>query len=330
MADIDIEVGWHAGILDAVRIKARTPNPSAALVGLSPATVAAMLGRLYAVCGAAQRACAELALGAASGAGLAPERHHRLAAAVAAEAIQERLWRLWLDWPPALGLAPRRDEFTYWWGCIKSGAADWPTRLAATLERDWLGTPFTALTRFGVLAEFDAWCAAGRSPAATLFAALGAEAAAAARSAPPGEPSAGANRRHPWSAALSAAGRGLEWHLAQRMLSLAALDEVLQHDPPPSVEMSSGSTAAGRGFATVATARGRLRHEVSLCDGHVESYAIQTPTERHFAADGPFAASILGRRAADGAAARRIASLWALAFDPCVSYAVADPGAAHA
>ena len=72
----------------------------------------------------------------------------------------------------------------------------------------------------------------------------------------------------------------------------------------------------------MATARGMLEHDVTLAGGRVERYAIATPTDVNFAPDGPFAARLRGQPAASRGAAERAASLWALAFDPCVAYAV--------
>ncbi|MBS0396928.1 MAG: hypothetical protein JSR54_20080, partial [Proteobacteria bacterium] len=75
---------------------------------------------------------------------------------------------------------------------------------------------------------------------------------------------------------------------------------------------------------------GMLEHAVEVDAGRVARYEIRTPTDFNFAADGPFVARLAGRAAPDAAAARRMAELWALAFDPCVGYAVAVSGAAHA
>ena len=120
MAAIDVGVDCDDGRVREVRVRARTPNASKVLLGLEAPAVAAVLGRLYSICGAAQRACAELALSAATAHPLAPDRHRHLAAGVAAEAIQEHLWRLWLDWPRLLDLPPQQAAFTHWYGAIRT------------------------------------------------------------------------------------------------------------------------------------------------------------------------------------------------------------------
>jgi hypothetical protein len=332
MATIDIVVGCSDGVIDAVRIDARMPNPARALVGLSPSAVAGVLGRLYAVCGSAQRACAELTLAAAAGVALAPDRHGRLAAAVAAEAIQEHLWRLWLDWPVALGTAAAREAFTGWYGAIQAGASDWPARLLATLEQDWLGMPAAALAEFDRLDHFDHWHASTATPAAQLFARLNTEAAAAPKPGQPARPAGTldtpleAVRGHRWIASLQDSGRALEALLATRVVSLHALLQALNTDPPRTIDMAATAAGPGRGLGSVATARGWLEHDATLGGALVDAYLIHTPTERHFAADGPFVAQLRGMPVADARQAARAASLWALAFDPCVSHAVAVGG----
>jgi hypothetical protein len=332
MAAIDIGVDCEAGAITAVRIRARTPNPAPMLVGLAPTAVSGVLGRLYAICGAAQRACAELALSAATGYPLAPGRNARLATSVAAEAAQEHLWRLWLDWPKALGLPPRDAAFTRWYGAIRAEARDWPALLGAAVNDDWLGMPTDRLAAFAGLDAFDRWLEADPAPAARLFHALRAEPAAAARVAPvPAgtlDSPLGATSAHQWIAALEDAGRSLEALLAARVVALATLLGALATDPPSLVDLAATCPGRGRGLGSVSTARGWLEHDVTITAGVVSDYAIRTPTERHFAAGGPLETQLLGRPAADRGAAVRAAGLWALAFDPCVSYAVG--GAGHA
>ena len=332
MAAIDIDVECGAGAIREVRIRARTPNPAPMLIGLAPSAVAGVLGRLYAICGAAQRACAELALSAAGGHQLAQGRHARLATAVASEAVQEHLWRLWLDWPKALGMPPRDAAFTHWYGAIQADARDWPAALGTTLAAEWLGVPLDQLARFAELDAFDQWLRHDPSPAARLFGALNTETAAAARldAVPAGTLDSpwAATSAHHWIAALEDAGRTLEALLAARVVALCSLLGSLATDPPSLVDLAAASAGAGRGLGSVSTARGWLEHDVTVSEGLVREYSIRTPTERHFASGGPYATQLLGRSAGDERAAARVAALWALAFDPCVSYAVG--GARHA
>jgi hypothetical protein len=325
MASIDIRVGCHDGRIDRIDVRSRTPQPAPVLVGLAPAAVGAVLARLYAICGAAQRACAELALAAAEGRPLPPERHERLATAVIDEAVQEHLWRLWLDWPTLLALPARTPEFTRAYGAIRESTRGWPEALASEVRRDWLGLDGN-LETFADLAAFDRWARAGDSPAARIFAALQAEPAARARSAPhpagtPDTPIA-ATAAHAWIAALEDSGRALEALLATRVVALETMLGALAAERPSRIDLAAASPSIGRGLGSVGTARGWLEHDVQLADGHVATYAIRTPTDRHFAAEGPFVAALRGAHATDAEAARRAAALWVLAYDPCVSYAI--------
>jgi hypothetical protein len=333
MAALDIRVDWRDGVIRSLAIESARPQVSRLLAGLEPGAVLAVLGRLYAVCGHAQSACAELALAAAAGATLSGAQRERHARAVAGEAVIEHLWRLLLDWPKALGISPHKAEFARWYGRIRAEAACWPAELHATLELDWLGLPLDGLPAFADLAADARWRQASHAPLAALFARLGAE-AAAARLAPgvtlaaESECALAACAEHPWIAALCADGRWLEAHVAARLVGLAALLSALVSGAAAPVEMDADSTAPGRGIALVATARGMLEHDVTLADGRVERYAIKTPTDFNFAPDGPFVARLRGQAAQSLAAAERAAALWALAFDPCVAYAVSvvEPG----
>ncbi|HUO79003.1 MAG TPA: hypothetical protein VMU00_02570 [Steroidobacteraceae bacterium] len=333
MTALEIEVGWRDGAIRSVGVTSQRPQPSRLLAGLEPATVLALLARLYAVCGRAQRACAELALAAAGGPALGAAHRAELGRAVAAEAAQEHLWRLLLDWPGALGLAPQQAEFKRWYGRIAADATLWPAELRAALENDWLGLPLEQLAAFADLARFDAWRGASRAPLAALFARLGAEPAGACQTPGPtlaseSECTLAACAEHPWVAALGGAGRWLEAHVAARLLGLAAVLAGLGGGA--GIEMDALTPAPARGTALVATARGMLEHDVTLSNGQVAAYTITTPTDFNFAPDGPFARRLRGLAAAGAAEARRAATLWTLAFDPCVAYAVGVRELGHA
>ena len=75
--------------------------------------------------------------------------------------------------------------------------------------------------------------------------------------------------------------------------------------------------APGSGQATVATARGELRHEITLAGDAIASYAIVAPTDRLFAADGPLVALLKDEaKVGAGETARRAV----MALDPCVPW----------
>ena len=340
MPALSIDVGWRDGAIDAVGIRADLPQPSKVLAGRTPAEALALLGRLYSVCGQAQRAAAELALAAASATTLAAGRHAELEAAVARECATEHLWRLLVDWPRKLGLADASARFAYWYRRIAADGAGWPCELRTEFASAWLGRDPACLEDWSTLAAYDAWTRGEQPSLAPVFAALRA-ADVSAGSASRARPASGAPDRavvetgayvqygeHPWLAALTAAGRGLEARVAARVVALARLLDALVAPGAGDAEMEldAGSPADRCGRAAVTTARGVLVHDVTLLDGRVVRYAIRTPTECNFAADGAYRALLATRPAADAAAAARLADLWALALDPCVPYTVHTAG----
>jgi hypothetical protein len=342
VAALTIDVGWQGGAIAPVDIRAELPQASRALQGRTPAEAVALLGRLYSVCGHAQRAAAELALAAASARPLAADRHVALEAAVARECAVEHLWRLLVDWPRKLGIAGAPDRFAAWYRRIVGADDAWAAELSAELN-DWLGVSAERLEDWRTTAPHDAWLAAAASPFARTFAALrAAELAASSGEAgavagPTGAPAdeTGAfvqHRDHAWLAMLDAAGRGLEARLAARAVALVRLTASLAAPERADVEVELDACApcAGGGRAVVATARGVLVHDVSIAADRIERYAIRTPTECNFAAQGAYRALVASRRARDAAGAERLADLWALALDPCVPYTVRGPGAATA
>jgi hypothetical protein len=331
VAALDLTVGWGSGVIAGISVHDERPQPSRVLEGATPATALAMLGRLYAVCGRAQRACAELALAAADGRPLPGARRAELARAVGCEAVQEHLWRLMLDWPAKLGLAPLTQIFKRWYGRIGKDEPGWAEALLEELAGPALGVPIAQLSDWASLALFDRWWSSSPAALATLFQRL--HEADVAQWARPDEPCHGTlaaecactlagYAEHPWLAALAAHGRWLEAHVGARLVGAVALASALAAEAGVPVEMDAEATGPGRGVAIVTTARGMLTHEVTLVAGRIAAYQIHTPTDCNFAPDGAFVRRVVGRRAPTAEAARRCAELWALALDPCVSYAV--------
>lgn len=76
---------------------------------------------------------------------------------------------------------------------------------------------------------------------------------------------------------------------------------------------------AGRGRATVATARGELSHEIALDGAMIAAYAIEAPTDRLFGDGGPLAGWLVGQPhvGADATAKRAV-----MLLDPCVPWSL--------
>lgn len=115
-AATDNPLQLHARLANGHMVDAGVANtrPHAAqlLIGRSPAEAVAMVPRLFALCSHAQGTAARLACDAALGAA-APDAVEALAIErqLAAEAAQEHLWRLLLDWPALFGIEARRNRY---------------------------------------------------------------------------------------------------------------------------------------------------------------------------------------------------------------------------
>jgi hypothetical protein len=332
MTALRIEIGWAGGAIERVELRSHRPDTSRLLPGRTPAEALALLGRLYAVCGQAQRAAAELALGAALARPPSVARREELLRECAREAVQEHLWRVLVDWPKKLGLAPAQDRFAYWYRRCAGADAAWPADLRTELAGSWLACPVDAIDAWHQLGAYEAWCARTEPALAPLFRALRAAAPEQSGAAPSADETGPVvqHAEHPWIAALLASARPLEARVAARLVGLVALAGNLAHcgDPDAETEFDADSPAAGRGRAVVTTARGVLVHDVRTDGERIASYSIHTPTDCNFAAHGAYVAHVQGRAARSAEEAVRVADLWALALDPCVPYAVSLAGSA--
>ena len=103
---LDIDIAWDGELVRGVHIASSRPLASRVLIGRSVMEALALVPMLFSLCGRAQSLCARVAASVL-------ERDEEIDyadahAALAAEMAFEHLWRLWIDWPAALGLAPDR------------------------------------------------------------------------------------------------------------------------------------------------------------------------------------------------------------------------------
>ncbi len=165
---IDIRVTRHGALPVTVAIHSTRPQLAQKLLaGRPPGEAVKLAGLIFSLCGKAQRVAAAAACGAA--AGTSPDAAGR--DGVFMELAQEHAWRLLVDWPQQVGIAPDMDSLLR----LRQGAGD-PVTFAAALEAllqdTLLGEPVADwLARD--LAGFDAWRAAGATATARLFAGLG-------------------------------------------------------------------------------------------------------------------------------------------------------------
>jgi uptake hydrogenase large subunit len=239
-------------IVVAVDVACERPDVAAALRGRPADEAVQLVPLIYSLCGQAQGIAARLALTAARGAATARHVDGR----VAAEALREHAWKLLVDWPKALGLAP--DEALF-------------VRVART-------APGTGDALAAELRAKPVFAGGGDALLAERIAVRGAE--------------------------------------------LLAL---LEGRPTPAGSVAAEALDAGRGRATVMTARGELRHEIALDGERIAAYAIEAPTDRLFRADGPLPGLLLGlgkvmRSGIQGDGVAATAERLVMALDPCVPW----------
>jgi hypothetical protein len=100
------------GVRRATIASTRPDAVSRVLAGRAPGEAVALVPRLFAVCAQGQGAAASEAVAAACGRPRIDTRRAR-ELAVALEAVQEDLWRLLVDWPPLIGIAPDIDALAH-------------------------------------------------------------------------------------------------------------------------------------------------------------------------------------------------------------------------
>lgn len=120
--------------------------------------------------------------------------------------------------------------------------------------------------------------------------------------------------------------RGLAGRLLARLIELAdfpARLRALAEGGPCSSWVRGAQAAPGVGISAVETARGTLVHCVAIEGDKVAKWRIVAPTEWNFHPAGAFSRGLTGIEARTEAGARRAATLFAHALDPCVGFEVA-------
>lgn len=274
------------------------PPAARLFIGQPPERALATLPLIFSLCGQAHALAARHALAAARGEA-PPAVDVR---PLWAESLHERLWRLLLDWPVALGLAPATDAFRRW-RQARAGAD-----LATTTESLFAEILIGPHSDRGAPPSPD-------SIAGRCLARLG-----AAPDSPPPIPDADA-----WLAACLNASRTTATlapssaAAAYRALLAAArrdMDALRQAAPYPVAARGQGSFGA----AQTLTARGLLGHGMRLECGLIRDYHMRAPTDAHFADAGCLTRMLGAAPFADPAAARQALALAILALDPCVPH----------
>ena len=318
----------------------------------TPDEAAELAGRVFTLCGRAQRLAAAAACAAAQSSHSSLSRKENTTdwrswqQAVLIETALEHAWRLLVDWPTQAGLPPDMNSLRE----LRQAASAGPVALADVLdavrERASLAGPLpyshkrerasstnttlSSKTTSSIPAE-ESWDGGLLPPISTLnptevdalaWRALE-EPAFCARPVWRGQPAetgALARQQHCPLLANLLAGSKCRVHARwlARCMELAELPNRLRREPNDL--LLAQSLAKNHGYAWVETARGALLHVVRLKQGRVAAYRIIAPTEWNFHPAGPFVAGIaaLSETSDLATAARALA----LSLDPCVSYQV--------
>lgn len=301
------------GRLDASIIREGPLNPLAVGVGRPAADAPRLAALLFPLCPHAHRAAAERALEDA--AGLTPDPAHDAARAIAvlSEALAAAIWRMGVDWPARRG-APARLEAVK---AARDGAAallagDAAGRVAlahalAAVEEE--AAPILAHARgLHLRGPGDACSPAEETPRLL--------------DDPGGFAAATATDLSPWFTAQARHARMLSRELDA---ACAAHDRKRRGAAASSTAICDAVDATSvTGAGAAMTARGRVRHMITLEAGRIMSWRAIAPTDVNFAPQGPLA-HWARRLIATADPADALAWLVA-AFDPCAPCAIAiDP-----
>lgn len=167
-----------------VRVRSTRPMIAArVLAGKTAADAAAMVPRLFSICGGAQGTAAAAALGAAGATGPAFDLANR-DQEVMLEALQDTFWHLLIDWPNTMGTAPCATPVAAarFQIAASMSAADGTPRFADDSAMRALGLSLSILATqsvFGMppadwleqggVEALKAWCARGETVPAVLL-----------------------------------------------------------------------------------------------------------------------------------------------------------------
>lgn len=279
------------GCLGAIDVDLQRPAVTQLFQGRSPDVVVKLVPSLYTICAQAQTAAARAALAVAAEVALPTVDD----GALWVETLHEHLWRLLLDWPPALGLPPAKAEFIAWRAARFGGSC------AEETHKLMQGTLYELAEKCleKLVDRNNEVSAAGLTPGLETDEWLGiwrdTGELPAVRLAPPSLGAAYRTRINEVERAAAALTSGACFPL-------------------------SSAGGDGWGLAQTVTARGVLTHAVHLDAGKIAKYRVLAPTDAFFANAGALAGLLGSRRFDSTDDARRMFDQAVLALDPCVPY----------
>jgi len=288
------------GRLQDLEVILKRPSVTRLFIGQLPDAVVKTVPYLFTLCAHAQRAAAQAAVAAAQNE--LPRASD--SAELWVEVLHENLWRLLLDWPPALGLHAEKAAFIAWRNARQSdGFLETTQKLLRETLRPLADKCLENLV--GRTTEEVAPESAGPGLSATAVLAPG-----------------------PWLAywqGVASEMPGLPRPVSIRSVFQARLAELeaaaralADHTPFP-IASAGGD---GWGVAQTLTARGVLTHAVHVVDGKVANYRVQAPTDGFFADAGALSSLLENCRFASLDQAKQVLNQAILALDPCLPYVV--------
>lgn len=282
---------YAEGRLQDIAVDLQRPSVTRLFIDQLPDAVAKTVPYLFTLCAHAQRAAAQAALA------VAQDRTPREAdsAELWIEVLHENLWRLLLDWPPALGLPPEKDAFIAW------RAARHSEECLAVTQRLLVETLHPlfekCLKKLGDRSIFEHDSPPAMAPEAWLDYWQGLSDAMPPMPKP----------------------HSIRSMFMARMAEVEAALAGLATNKPFPLATAGGE---GWGVAQTLTARGVLTHAAHVVDGKVASYRVQAPTDGYFA-DAAALTSLLGNcEFASLDQAKQGLNQAILALDPCLPYEV--------
>ena len=289
----ELKVGarYADGALQALTVDLQRPSVTPLFVGQLPDVVIKTVPYLFTLCAAAQRSAAQAAVNAALGEAPAALGSRELWV----EFLHESLWRLLLDWPVAVGLAPAREAFSDWRGRRNNDDAAAVT--LALIDAVLQPLADTCMQRLPADATLPANVGALPALAAEAWLAYWEGTADRLPATPP-----------PSSV-------GLAYRQRVEMVRRAAT--ALVEKTPYPLARAGGD---GWGVGQCLTARGMLTHAVHVVDGRVARYCVRAPTDQLFADSLALRGVLAGRGFATLADAQEALDQAILALDPCLPY----------
>lgn len=287
---------YSAGKLKQLAVGLQRPSLTRLFIGQPPAQVAKTIPHLYSLCAEAQGAVAQAALHAAGADLTLTASDQRLWI----EFLHENLWRLLLDWPVALGVAPEKAAFVAWRAArhgpsVAVETADLFHMVLLPLAEKCLKTLVHRSIQEVSLGDSIQAASPVFNPADWLAFWQGSSA-----SLPPSLPPVSVLAAY--QARLSAVAEAIEALCDGRVYPMLAVSE------------------GGLGVAQIRTARGVLTHATELAGGVVSRYQVWAPTDVFFQNETALSALLAGQTWGNLNQMRQGLNQAILALDPCLPY----------